>query len=118
MFIVGVGSAAPPNRFTQTQCWETLIAWPGFPTLSGRAKAILKKVLLGENGVESRHLALDRLDEAFAMDPDTLHRRFAKNAPSVAAEAGRRALASSGKRADEIDALFISTCTGYLCPGL
>jgi predicted naringenin-chalcone synthase len=118
MFIIGAGSATPPNRFTQAECWEALAASSQFPALSGRAKAILKKVLRGENGIDSRYLGFDRLEEAFALDPDTLHRRFAKYAPVVAAEAARRALASTGKSAEEIDALLISTCTGYLCPGL
>lgn len=118
MFIIGAGSATPPNRFTQAECWQALAASPQFPALSGRSKAILKKVLLGENGVDSRYLAFDRLDEAFALDPDTLHRRFAKHAPAVATEAARRALANSGKTAEEIDCVMVSTCTGYLCPGL
>src|SRR5256885_446501 len=95
MFIIGAGSATPPNRYTQTQCWEALLASSQFPALSGRSKAILKKVLLGNNGIDTRHLAFDKLDEAFSLDPDTLHRRFAKHAPSVAAEAARRALTNS-----------------------
>src|SRR6476660_8700986 len=102
MFIIGVGSATPPNRFTQAQCWDALEASPAYPTLSGRSKAILKKVLLGDNGIDSRSLAFEKLDEAFAIDPDTLHRRFAKFAPVVAAEAAKRALVSAGKRAEEI----------------
>ena len=36
----------------------------------------------------------------------------------LAAQAAERALANAGSRAEEIDALVISTCTGYLCPGL
>ena len=118
MFIIGAGSATPPNQFTQAQCWEALLASQQFPELSGRSKAILKKVLLGDNGIDTRYLAFDRLDEAFSIDPDTLHRRFAKYAPRVATEAARRALATAGKSAEQIDALLISTCTGYLCPGL
>jgi alkylresorcinol/alkylpyrone synthase len=118
MFIIGAGSATPPNRFTQAQCWDALAISPVFPTLSGRSKAILKKVLLGDNGIESRHLAFDRLDEAFVLDPDTLHRRFAKHAPLVASAAARRALAAAGRSVDDVDAIFVSTCTGYLCPGL
>jgi predicted naringenin-chalcone synthase len=118
MFIIGAGSATPPNRFTQAQCWDALVASPTYPGLPGRSKAILKKVLLGENGIDTRYLAFDRLDEVFTIDPDTLHRRFSKHAPVVAAEAARRALAKAGKRVEEIDALLISTCTGYLCPGL
>ncbi|MGZ5545989.1 MAG: 3-oxoacyl-[acyl-carrier-protein] synthase III C-terminal domain-containing protein [Limisphaerales bacterium] len=118
MFIVGLGSATPGNRFTQAQCWDALVGSTQFLNLSGRSKAILKKVLLGENGIDTRYLAFDDLNEAFAIDPDTLHRRFAKHAPVVAAGAARRALESAGKKAEEIDALLISTCTGYLCPGL
>jgi len=118
MFIEGVGSAAPANRFTQAECWEALAGAPQFAGLAGRSKAILRKVLLGECGIETRHLAFEKLEEAFALEPDVLHRRFAKTAPMVAAEAARGALAKCGKAADEIDGLAISTCTGYLCPGL
>ena len=118
MFITGVGSATPPNHFTQAQCWEALMASPQFPQLASRSKAILKKVLLGDNGIDSRHLAFDDLSEAFAIDPDTMHRRFAKHAPVVAAAAAERAMRVAGKSAGDIDAVLISTCTGYLCPGL
>jgi predicted naringenin-chalcone synthase len=118
MFIIGAGSATPPNRYRQAQCWDALLASAQFANLSGRAKAILKKVLLGENGIETRHLAFDNLSEAFALDADTMHRRFAIWAPKIAAQAAERALASTATPREEIDALLISTCTGYLCPGL
>ncbi len=118
MFILGAGSATPPNRYSQAQCWPALHASAQFAGLSARSKAILKKVLSGDTGIESRALSFDRLEEAFALDPDTLHRRFSENAPKLAAEAARRALAHSGKDAGAIDGLLVSTCTGYLCPGL
>lgn len=118
MFITGAGSATPPNRYTQRECWDTLLTSSHYPILSGRAKAILKKVLLGENGIETRNLALDNLSEAFALDADCMHRRFATWAPKIAAQAAERALAASATPREEIDALLISTCTGYLCPGL
>ena len=98
MFITGLGTATPPRRHQQRECWEALQAAEPFARLSNRSKGILKKVLLGENGIETRYLAFDRLEEAFSIDPDTLHRRFARNAPVVAAEAARRALAKAGKR--------------------
>jgi alkylresorcinol/alkylpyrone synthase len=69
-------------------------------------------------GIETRALALDSLDESFDLDPDTLHRRFATHAPRLAAEAGRKALAEAGLDPRAIDAVAVSTCTGYLCPGL
>ena len=89
-----------------------------FARLKPRSRAILKKVLCGDNGIDARHLALDPLAEVFDQTPDALQARFARHAPALAAEAARRALKDADCRPEEIDAILISTCTGYLCPGL
>jgi alkylresorcinol/alkylpyrone synthase len=78
----------------------------------------LRKVLNGQNGVDSRALALDPLTEAFELTPNALHRRFEQNAPALATQAARSALDHAGVSTGEIDAIVVSTCTGYLCPGL
>ncbi len=118
MFITGVGTATPPKRYHQSECWTALQEAEQFNRLAPRSRAILKKVLRGSNGIMTRHLALDPLSEAFQIHPDVLHARFAKHAPLVAVEAARKALHNAGLSVDQIDALIISTCTGYLCPGL
>jgi predicted naringenin-chalcone synthase len=118
MFIIGLGTAVPPQRYAQGDCWEAIRNADAFGQLSQRSQAILKKVLCSDNGIATRHLALDPLDEAFNLTPDALHARFIKHAPALATEAARRALADSGCSAEDIDAVLISTCTGYLCPGL
>jgi alkylresorcinol/alkylpyrone synthase len=78
----------------------------------------LRGVLCGTNGIVSRHLALDHLEQAFDLTADTLQARFARHAPLLATEAAKRALSDARTEAEDIDALIISTCTGYLCPGL
>jgi len=118
MFVVGLGTAAPIQRYTQLECWEALHGSLIFPRLKPRSRAILKKVLKGQNGIASRHLALTPITQGFEMTPDALQARFAEHAPALAAAAALRALAHAQCRADEIDAVIISTCTGYLCPGL
>jgi len=118
MFIAGLGTAAPSTVYTQRQGWEALTQSPQYPELSGRSKAIMKKVLLGDSGIETRALALSDLRHAFEISPDVLHRRFATTAPKLAAEAAANAMAQAGRSSSEIDGLLISTCTGYLCPGL
>ena len=118
MFITALGTATPPQRYTQVQCWDAVQTAAQFSKLDLRARAILKKVLLGNNGIVSRHLALDSLAEAFDLSPDALHARFSRHAPALATQAAERALAKAGVKPDEIDAIIISTCTGYLCPGL
>jgi predicted naringenin-chalcone synthase len=118
MFITGIGTAVPPHRYSKAQCWEAFKASDWFHRLSPRAHAVTETVLLHDNGIEHRHLAVDTLAEIFAIDPDTLARRFARHAPQLAAQAGKRALEQARLDAAEIDAVVVSTCTGYLCPGL
>jgi predicted naringenin-chalcone synthase len=118
MFFIGLGTAVPPQRYVQHDSWTALNDWPQFSRLQPRSRAILKKVLCGDNGIDARHLALDPLAEVFDQTPDALQARFTRHAPALAAEAGLHALKNAGCRPEEMDAVLISTCTGYLCPGL
>jgi len=118
MFISGLGIATPPRRYLQTECWEAAQGQKEFHRLTPRSRAIVKRVLLGNNGIVSRYLALDSIKEVFAATPDLLHRRFAQNAPLLAAQAAEKALHAAGVTPRQVDAVVISTCTGYLCPGL
>ena len=118
MFIAGLGTASPPHRYTQAQCWDAVQGTAQFSQLDRYARAMLQGVLLRDNGVRTRSLVLDSLDEAFELDPDTLHQRFVRHAPALAADAARAACDAAGVPPHEVDAVLVSTCTGYLCPGL
>src|SRR4029079_3023307 len=117
MFITGLGTAVPPRSYTQRECWEALQR-ANRPEITPRTRALLQGILNHDNGIERRSLALDTLDESFELDPDTLHRRFVRHAPALAAQAARDALKQASLATAEIDAVIVSTCTGYLCPGL
>ncbi len=118
MYLNGIGTATPPTRYTKLDCWEAFRRSEWFERLSGRTRALARAVLLGENGMEARRLAVSSLAEVFRIDPDTLHRRFIASAPELATRAGAAALDNAGVEAHDIDAVVVSTCTGYLCPGL
>lgn len=118
MFVIGLGTATPPTSFRQQDGWDIAQSAPEFQRLSPRARAIVRKVLLGDNGIETRRLALDSLSQAFDLNPDALHARFRQHAPPLATQAVERALAMADLQPAEVDGLIISTCTGYLCPGL
>ncbi len=83
MFLNGLGTANPPQRYTKAQCWEAFRASDWFRRLDRRAHAIAETVLLSDNGIEARRLALTSLEEVFEIDPDTLHRRFLTHAPRL-----------------------------------
>lgn len=118
MYIIGLGTAAPDHRYTQAQCWDALQNSARFQELNPRSRAVLKKVLTAANGIATRHLSLENLNDAFDLTPDALHARFTQNAPLLATQAAERALADAQIQPSEIDAIVASTCTGYLCPGL
>ena len=118
MFFIGLGTAVPATRYEQREIWEAFRHSAPFAQLAPRSHAILKKVLGGNNGIGSRHLALASLAEVFELTPDALQARFARHAPVLAVDAAQRALADANCQPVEMDAVLISTCTGYLCPGL
>jgi alkylresorcinol/alkylpyrone synthase len=118
MFVTGLGTANPPRRYSKAECWDAFRDSEWFRRLDRRAHVIAETVLLRDNGIAYRSLAVDSLAEVFHIDPDTLHARFLAHAPGLAADAGGTALDDAGRTAREIDAVVISTCTGYLCPGL
>src|ERR1043166_4044254 len=103
MFIIGLGTAAPPRRYTQAECWHALQNSARFQQLNPRSHAILRKVLTGNNGIATRHLALENLDDAFDLTPDALHARFIQNAPLLGEQAAERALAQANTQPGEID---------------
>lgn len=118
MFLTGLATAVPPHRYNQAECWAAMERAPQFGKLDSRARALLRRVLMGRNGIETRHFALSELAEAFTVTPDVLHARFAAHAPALASQAAERALRAAHLTSREVDAMVISTCTGYLCPGL
>jgi len=118
MYIVGLGTATPEWRYTKADCWESFKASPWFDRLDRRSRMVTELVLSRDNGIEARRLAVPSLDDVFSIDPDTLHARFLAHAPVLASQAARRALADAGLQAADIDAVIVSTCTGYLCPAL
>lgn len=118
MYITGLGTAVPATRYSQAQCYAALERSPQFAKLERRSRALLQRLLTGDNGINTRSLALDPLEDAFDAQPDVLHRRFAEHAPVLAQQAAEAAMRDAGCGARDIDAVIVSTCTGYLCPGL
>src|SRR5580700_9623647 len=95
MFIIGIGTATPPHRYSQNECWTMAKASPRFQEFTPRSQAIIKKVLTGDNGIVARHLALDNLNQVFEITPELLQARFLEHAPRLAVQAAERALATA-----------------------
>ena len=118
MFIRGIGTAAPTTRYTKAECLTAFEQSDWFGRLDARSHLIARTVLQRDNGIDARRLAVAELDEVFHIEPDTLAQRFLQHAPALASHAAAQALEAAELAVHDIDAVVVSTCTGYLCPGL
>jgi predicted naringenin-chalcone synthase len=118
MFLHALATATPPAAYTQMECWDIVQRSVVRSRLHRRSALILHSILKGDHGITTRHFAVPEITRVFDLTPDELNAAFRSEAPKLAGRALTAALAQAGVRADELDALLICTCTGYLCPGL
>jgi len=84
---------------------------------SGRELVFYKRFLTDQS-IQSRYFGLETLDQAYSETPDEANKRFEQVGTQLGAEAVRKVLDTSGLDKTDIDGLIVTTCTGYLCPGL
>lgn len=119
--ILGIGTALAPHRVSRAAAedWMTraLAAHPAAARLAAR--------VIDRSGVEARWSCVpdftapgEPLLLGSRSPPTSVRMRaFAEHAPSLAALACRRALASASVEAAEVTHLVVVTCTGFFAPG-
>lgn len=105
--ILAVGTANPPNRFTQAEA----LALAGYTDERRRGFFL-------NSGIEGRYLAIDRNGFRPTETVDELQARYRKASVELGCQALLRALAEAGRRPRDLDFLATTTCTGRLCPSL
>jgi alkylresorcinol/alkylpyrone synthase len=119
MYLRSIASAVPPNAFTQEKSWQSMQQGELTSTLKPRSLGLVEKILTGgSSGISRRHLAVDSIESLFTRDAQQLNQDYEREAPKLAIAALEKAIAAAGIDAASLDALFICTCTGYLCPGV
>jgi predicted naringenin-chalcone synthase len=118
MFLQALSTSVPPATFSQPECWDIVEKSGVRSRLTKRTRLILHSILRGDHGIDRRHFALSDAGGVFDRTADELNLAFRREAPRLAIKALEGALAQAGIRVDELDALLICTCTGYLCPGV
>lgn len=105
--ILAVGTANPPNRFTQAEVLALS------PYTDERRRGFFLN-----SGIEGRYLAIDRSGFRPTETLDELQARFRKVSVDLGSRALTRALDQAGLRPRDLDFLATTTCTGRLCPSL
>lgn len=118
MYLHALSTAVPPRQYTQAQCWEIVENSGLRQRLKGRSLFLLKKILLNDRDIATRHFAMPQIENVFDLSNDRLNEAFREEAPKLASRALTAALEEAKLKPADLDALLICTCTGYLCPGL
>lgn len=110
MFAPGILSCAtvvPPRRFTQEEAFA----------LSGYHSPRIRQIFLNSD-IAYRHFWIEPEEFSPHESPDQLHARYSEGAMHLACQAAVASLERAGLAAVEVDAVFVASCTGYLCPDL
>jgi alkylresorcinol/alkylpyrone synthase len=118
MYLHALATRVPPHRFSQRECAALAQEPIVRDQLSRRSQLILQTILRGDSGIDERAFSVPDAMQLFGLDADGLNETFRREGPKLAGSALSVALNQAGLRADQLDALLICTCTGYLCPGL
>jgi alkylresorcinol/alkylpyrone synthase len=118
MKLEALASTVPDAVLTQEECWHRLVQSHAIDTLRPGSRHLLEKFLLNDNGIDQRHLAVHDMKFLAQASPGDLNQIFEKEAPALAEAALRKAMEKASLSATDLDAIFICTCTGYLCPGI
>jgi alkylresorcinol/alkylpyrone synthase len=119
MHLRSLATAVPPRSFSQQECWEAFQRAGSLGALRPRSAALVEKVLTAGNaGIERRNFAVEEIGPVFSRGAQALNESFEREAPALATTSLARALERGGLAPAQVDALFVCTCTGYLCPGV
>jgi alkylresorcinol/alkylpyrone synthase len=115
-YIASVGVAVPPFSLSQLESGENLLERYK-SKLSSRSLTLMKKIF-AHPSIRKRHFAIEDRESFFREDADGRIARFTRWSIELSAQAILDALAKAGSTTDDVSALVVNTCTGYICPGI
>ncbi|GAB4390452.1 MAG: type III polyketide synthase [Thermodesulfovibrionales bacterium] len=114
--IASVGTASPGFEIGQAEAGEFILTHYR-ERLSPRSASLVRKVF-SHPGVRRRRFAFEDPACLLREDPDERVRRFTEKSVELSSLAALRAVEGAGIAMDSVAALVVSTCTGYICPGV
>ncbi|MCB4757694.1 MAG: type III polyketide synthase [Elusimicrobia bacterium] len=111
---MAVETALPPLTMTQDEAFDFIDE--NFQVRKG-TKELYRRILKNPS-VQTRSFAMTHPDEVLETDLDKIHLRFKKWAVRLSKEALLKSLEAAGLSPKDLDYIVVTTCTGYLCPGI
>jgi predicted naringenin-chalcone synthase len=112
--LLSIATAVPPLRVSQAEALQFILK--RFVIRPG-TRALYRRVFAHES-VATRHFSLKSLEEVLDPDPDQNNRRFEREAVTLSVRSLRSALKQEKLQPKDLGYFAVTTCTGYVCPGL
>jgi predicted naringenin-chalcone synthase len=112
--IIAVETSVPVFHLTQDEIFDVI---DSHQKLSDRERLLYQR-FLSDRSILKRHIACDDVSQIFNQTSDELHARYRHFAVKLGSDVLRKALISGGIDPAQLDGLIVTSCTGYLCPGL
>lgn len=117
--IASIGVASPPCCLKQ-EVFDFLYTKNYQNELKPRSLKILKQ-MLSHPSIKKRYISIDSQNDLETLkdeDPDRQIDRFTHWSVQLSADAIQDALCQRNLTVDDVSALIVNTCTGYICPGI
>jgi predicted naringenin-chalcone synthase len=115
-YIASIAAAVPPFSADQKFAAE-LLKRHYSETLTTRSLGQIRATF-AHPSIRKRHFAVDDPGAIMTESADERVARFTRHSIALAAEAVEKALDKVGLAVDDVAALVVNTCTGYICPGI
>ncbi len=112
--IIGIETANPKLKGDQEKVLEHILEKKH---ISKKAMIFYKR-FLSDQSIKTRYFGMDDFNLVNEETPDEAILRFQTVGTQIGAEAVNKCLEATGINTEDIDGLIVTTCTGYLCPGL
>lgn len=117
--IGAIGTAIPPCVISQKDAFNLIEQYYN-DELHSRSMELLRQ-FFRHDSIHTRAVAVDSRLGLVGLkdeDPDVRVVRFTKWSVELSAQACERAVEKAGIHLDDVDAIIVNTCTGYICPGI
>ncbi|MCB4791493.1 MAG: type III polyketide synthase [Elusimicrobia bacterium] len=116
MRVASIALATPQLMIQQEEAAEFILS--NYSNRLKKKSVEIARKVFGHPSIKQRSFAFNDPSCLIDEKPDSKIERFTRYSVELSAEAANKALKEAGLKPEELSAVVVNTCTGYICPGI